>query len=202
MAHEIGHFLGLWHTTELSPTTTGTEDPITDTPVCASGTAIQSCPDYRNLMFPNFPTSSLVLSAGQTKVLRKSPWLYRLDYPDACGAGIDAIDVESGFASSQIDGTSAMQGSCGGATGGERVHLLRIDKTRATLSIKVTSSGFAPALYVLRGSCGASAKELDCAAAGVGEAATLALSDVEPGAYYIVVDAVSGSGRYRLELGQ
>jgi len=81
LAHEVGHFVGLRHTTELDtdPDTGGLRvagaDPISDTPSCPSGTEISDCPDYRNLMFPIFPFDGLSLTPGQVAVLRGSPWL-------------------------------------------------------------------------------------------------------------------------------
>lgn len=72
-AHEIGHFLGLRHTTELD----GTPDPLTDTPVCPSQTDVRSCPDYRNLMFPRFPLDpNLSLTPNQIAVIRSNPMLW------------------------------------------------------------------------------------------------------------------------------
>jgi len=72
-AHEVGHFLGLRHTTELD----GTADPIADTPSCPSRTELEACPDYRNLMFPRFPLDpGLTLTAGQIAVIRRNPILY------------------------------------------------------------------------------------------------------------------------------
>lgn len=74
LSHEVGHFLGLRHTSEL---TGGERDPITDTEECPPGTEISSCPDFRNLMFPNFPLANdLELTPGQVAVLRGSPFLY------------------------------------------------------------------------------------------------------------------------------
>jgi len=76
LAHELGHFLGLRHTSELAE---GITDPIMDTPECPRGTEISACPDYRNLMFPSFPLSdALSLTAGQIGILRRSPWLYEV----------------------------------------------------------------------------------------------------------------------------
>ncbi len=73
MAHELGHYLGLRHTTELN----GGSDPISDTPVCADGTPVDQCPDYDNLMFPTFPLGrELSLSPAQIEIARRSPWLY------------------------------------------------------------------------------------------------------------------------------
>ena len=69
MAHEIGHLLGLRHTTELAHNGTssaqrrvarlvGTTDPLLDTPVCARpAQAPDQCPDASNLMFPVLPQS-------------------------------------------------------------------------------------------------------------------------------------------------
>jgi hypothetical protein len=72
-AHELGHFLGLRHTTELD----GTADPIGDTPVCPSETPLQNCPDYRNLMFPRFPLDpNLRLTPTQIDVIRRNPLLH------------------------------------------------------------------------------------------------------------------------------
>jgi hypothetical protein len=72
-AHELGHFLGLRHTTELD----GTPDPIEDTPACESGTALNRCPDYRNLMFPRFPVDqTLRLTETQIEVIRGNPLLH------------------------------------------------------------------------------------------------------------------------------
>ena len=75
-SHELGHFLGLFHTTELD----GSVDPIGDTPSCPGGTAVERCPDYTNLMFPRFPLNrDLSLTEGQRQVLLRSPFVYRLD---------------------------------------------------------------------------------------------------------------------------
>jgi hypothetical protein len=69
-AHEVGHFLGLWHTTEGS----GKADLLSDTPRCAPQTFannIQGCPDVGNVMFPMLfgagalsETQSQILQAG------------------------------------------------------------------------------------------------------------------------------------------
>jgi hypothetical protein len=82
LAHELGHFLGLQHTTLVS--IDGGErhvigsDGVTDTPRCEQGTLIEDCPDYRNLMFPYFPLDGLSLTPGQGIVLGRSPLLHRL----------------------------------------------------------------------------------------------------------------------------
>ena len=85
MAHELGHYLGLRHTTEVLHNQPqgvdlqrylGTEDPLEDTPVCSAplfqGTA---CPDFGNLMFPTAEATDGLptLTDGQAEVLRTNP---------------------------------------------------------------------------------------------------------------------------------
>jgi hypothetical protein len=69
LAHEIGHFLGLDHTTEFN----GEADLIGDTPACPEQ-LIQSdpasCPDVDFMMFPRLLTGKTRLSLGQTIPLR------------------------------------------------------------------------------------------------------------------------------------
>jgi hypothetical protein len=80
LAHELGHFLGLQHTTLVS--LEGGErhvvgsDGVSDTPRCEQGTLIEECPDYRNLMFPYFPLDGLSLTPGQGAVIARSPLLH------------------------------------------------------------------------------------------------------------------------------
>jgi hypothetical protein len=70
MAHEIGHFLGLRHTTEHG----GGGDPITDTKVCSDPQKGTRCDDHQNFMFP-FSISGVKqeqVSNGQQYVLQRS----------------------------------------------------------------------------------------------------------------------------------
>ncbi len=89
MAHEIGHFLGLRHTTEAAhgqdddasleiAERVGTTDPIADTEECESVFELgAACPDATNLMFPIAPAPEsdviLRLTPGQSFVLDRSP---------------------------------------------------------------------------------------------------------------------------------
>lgn len=84
MLHEMGHFAGLSHTTEINFDTTDAGgppyyDPLADTPRCNGGVTAENaldCPDYRNVMFPTGDQSTGLLSTGQERVLRGSP-IYR-----------------------------------------------------------------------------------------------------------------------------
>jgi hypothetical protein len=71
MAHEVGHFNGLRHTSEHG----GTEwDPITDTQECSNPDRGTLCPDAGNLMFPfSLGNNQETMSANQGAVLRASP---------------------------------------------------------------------------------------------------------------------------------
>lgn len=76
--HEMGHFVGLNHTTEFEG---GFADPLTDTPSCPSlslddPSTINKCPDRFNLMFPTLIGDSSALenvSPAQVAVFHGSP---------------------------------------------------------------------------------------------------------------------------------
>jgi hypothetical protein len=69
MAHEVGHYLGLWHTTELNGRGV---DPLDDTPECQTD-QLQDCPDFNNLMFPTAGGDHVELSDGQMFMLLMNP---------------------------------------------------------------------------------------------------------------------------------
>jgi hypothetical protein len=75
MVHELGHFMGLYHTSEQDRTN---HDPIDDTPECT--TAMTTCPDGNNIMYATFygATGGIGLTATdhQRSVVWGSP-LYR-----------------------------------------------------------------------------------------------------------------------------
>ena len=71
MAHEIGHFLGLRHTTEHG---FGTHDPITDTPTCVNPNLAGFCPDSDNFMFAfALGSTQTTVTPGQTYVVQRNP---------------------------------------------------------------------------------------------------------------------------------
>jgi hypothetical protein len=72
MAHEIGHYLGLRHTTEHGGSA---HDPITDTPECVSPDLAFICSDAENFMFP-FSLGNkrqTRTTAGQAFVIQRNP---------------------------------------------------------------------------------------------------------------------------------
>jgi hypothetical protein len=73
MVHELGHFSGLYHTTEGDRTY---HDPLDDTPECQPGASV--CPDGHNIMFVTFYGASggglgLMASDQQRRVMWGSP---------------------------------------------------------------------------------------------------------------------------------
>jgi hypothetical protein len=71
LAHELGHFFGLNHTTEFS----GEADPLEDTPRCVDiDRDLRRCPDFSNVMFAAGAASGTVLSSPlQRRVVWGSP---------------------------------------------------------------------------------------------------------------------------------
>jgi hypothetical protein len=193
LAHEVFHYLGLFHTSDgfLGP------DLISDTPACDDPSG-SGCPDARNLMFPYFPTREpLELSLGQRRVLEGSAWLARWTHPGACGAhdvvGLTAVPFASG---TTVGAPATLSGTCGGG-GGEQVHLLRLDAAATKLEAQVTGDGFAPVLSLRRATCDGT--EVVCSAAD-GGSATVALDDAGVGAWFLVVDSAADGGAYRLSV--
>lgn len=79
MVHEMGHFGGLSHTTEINddtmPDAGAFYDPLADTPLCDGGVtaeSIDTCPDISNIMFPTGDQETGVLTVSQIRVLRGS----------------------------------------------------------------------------------------------------------------------------------
>ncbi|HEV8324472.1 MAG TPA: hypothetical protein VG389_22840 [Myxococcota bacterium] len=78
VAHEVGHLMGLFHTTELGGLA---YDYITDTPECPAAyfpDGYTSCPDFANLMFPIANADEAAngaMSPGQALVVGGAPVL-------------------------------------------------------------------------------------------------------------------------------
>ena len=80
LAHEFGHFLGLWHTSQTNSSANAIigHDPIVDTPVCTTAQisvgGINACPDRSNLMFPYIsPVANPPISVDQGTVILLNP---------------------------------------------------------------------------------------------------------------------------------
>lgn len=70
MAHELGHYLGLFHTTEQFGQGA---DPLADTPQCSPNQFPNNCPDLNNLMFPLAGISHTTVTANQSYVIGVNP---------------------------------------------------------------------------------------------------------------------------------
>ncbi|MFU8806134.1 MAG: hypothetical protein ACNA8W_20145, partial [Bradymonadaceae bacterium] len=69
LAHEVGHYLGLFHTTEQS---SQGFDPLEDTPECREGFP-SSCPDLGNMMFPLASIGNIEVTPDQAFVIGVNP---------------------------------------------------------------------------------------------------------------------------------
>lgn len=71
LAHELGHFLGLYHTTEMNG---ATQDTIDDTPSCSfdpeNWREIMRCATIDNIMFPSLTPVMTEITEGQCFVVR------------------------------------------------------------------------------------------------------------------------------------
>lgn len=68
LAHEVGHYLGLFHTSEQNGFS---HDVLNDTPECQN--ISPSCPDIDNLMFPFAGSASSTITPDQAFVLGVNP---------------------------------------------------------------------------------------------------------------------------------
>jgi len=202
VAHELGHFLGLRHTTRLSYAPDGTmdvmgEDGIGDTPFCEGG-AIAECPDYRNLMFPLYPQDGLALTAAQLAVVEGNPILYELDRPRACGVTSSTFDLtDLGFGAGETTSLGdSLAGSCGGTGAPERLHLYRLPAgaNLSELQVTVHAQGFAPALHVRLGDCGDATTEVLCETGAADVDLNVSLETPAAGSYFLAVDGAEADG--------
>jgi hypothetical protein len=72
LAHEVGHYLGLFHTSESGG---ARYDPLEDTPECSpqQWRNFGGCPDLTNLMFPFAGNGHIEVTDGQGSVFHANP---------------------------------------------------------------------------------------------------------------------------------
>ncbi|WP_437683577.1 hypothetical protein [Sorangium sp. So ce131] len=92
LRHELGHFAGLFHTTEFEP---DFGDPLDDTLRCDDVMSkLESCPDYDNIMFPTGGDFSARMTPQQRTVVQASTF-YRGIVEDGGGAA-DPLPTDPG----------------------------------------------------------------------------------------------------------
>jgi hypothetical protein len=70
-AHEVGHYVGFYHTTEGD---LEHEDPFSDTPRCPlDNQNLRDCPDYYHVMFPLIHLANDIWSPQQTVIAKTHP---------------------------------------------------------------------------------------------------------------------------------
>ncbi|WP_437821402.1 hypothetical protein [Sorangium sp. So ce1078] len=83
LRHELGHFAGLFHTTEIEA---GFADPLDDTSQCEDVLSqLERCPDYNNIMFPTGGDLSSTMTPQQRTIVQASAF-YRGIVEDGGGA--------------------------------------------------------------------------------------------------------------------
>ena len=197
--HEIGHALGLLHTTSDTTPPFGIYDNLSDTVECPLGTAnLSSCPDYLNFMFVNAQFNlDTTHTPGQTRIMSTSPGLYEVRRPLACATTPDVFDATrfmfAGGNTEPLQDTDA--GACGGEGAPDRSHLYRlVTPGLSALELRVTGFGFAPLVYVRRGACDDPSSEVACDSADADTEGVITVTDPEPGPYFIMVDGRDGDG--------
>jgi hypothetical protein len=106
IAHEVGHYLGLYHTSESSG---AQHDPIPDSPQCDGG--VCSSEFETNIMSSGGGASRISVTAGQAFVIKQHPLCAPVQFdvpqPGACDLSCDAPQT-----CSVIDGDKACRRAC------------------------------------------------------------------------------------------
>lgn len=117
LLHEVGHFLGLNHTTEFVG---GFVDPLADTPNCAGvidisrPQTLDRCPDNDNLMFPTLWVAKVRTSDAQKRIFRGSPAYKAFVGANVIDAGtVDGSVLDATTDASASDATTDAEGGAG-----------------------------------------------------------------------------------------
>jgi hypothetical protein len=86
-AHEIGHYVGFYHTTEAD---LEDEDPISDTPRCDEPD-LQACPDWNHYMFPLIHPDMNTWSPAQIGISPTHPMIRAVPAPGAHSASASVL---------------------------------------------------------------------------------------------------------------
>ncbi len=92
LAHEIGHYLGFYHTTEAD---LQHEDPLSDTPRCESPD-LHACPDWTNHMFPIVNMDQTVWSPAQIAIAKTHPMIRTVPLPGVLSESRDEEPAGAG----------------------------------------------------------------------------------------------------------
>jgi hypothetical protein len=211
VAHEIGHYLGLKHTTLVTYDSEGGRhiagyDSIGDTPECPPGTSPEDCPDYQNLMFPFYNLGlDLALTPGQNWVTSRNPILYEVLRDRVCALG-SVVDATIGsFAAGNTERLEdTTHATCGGQGSPDRIHLYRLEtEGLGSLEVTVQPEGFAAVLALYRGACDDAEAEVACETGDAGTEILARLENPSPGWYFIVVDGQEpGGGTYSMRIAE
>lgn len=105
-AHELGHYLGLYHTSEFDGQF---HDPIEDTPQCTDS----SCPAqyWNNLMTPG-SSNRTVVTPGQAEVIRNHPLCVPTDNVPTGGSDCSNQSCQAPYTCALIDDTAVCAFAC------------------------------------------------------------------------------------------
>ena len=106
VAHEIGHYMGLYHTSESSGTQ---HDPLPDTPTCDGGACSEEF--EQNIMSAGGGSSRITVSDDQAFVIKQHPLCVPKDFSvdTTCSLSCDAALGET---CSVLGGTKACRKAC------------------------------------------------------------------------------------------
>jgi hypothetical protein len=112
--------------------------------------------------------------------------------PDVCGANVTVHSVPVGTYTDVLStsGTSELSASCGGG-GDEVVYEIQVATAAVLMATTISPTTLADTVLSIRSACLTSGSELACNDNADVDGGSLVAAAVEPGVYYVIVDAVS-----------